>query len=107
LWRVLWHCYFDPAEPSQLMIAEMVGISDSSVSDYRRKLEAELRGLNLLAAQVRHFTEELEEQLRWRLFVLEPPPEEMPRELDLVDITANWSPLPYRSLLLANAAHVV
>lgn len=67
LWRVLWHCFFDPAEPSQLLIADLVGISDSSVSDYRRKLETELRKLELTADQVRHFTEELREQLQWRL----------------------------------------
>jgi hypothetical protein len=67
LWRVLWHCYFDPAEPSQLSIAELVGLSDSSVSDYRRKLETELRKLQLSTQQMRHFTEELDAQLRWRL----------------------------------------
>jgi hypothetical protein len=67
LWRVLWHCYLDPDEPSQLRIAEIVGLSDSSVSDYRRKIEAELRLLNLTPAQVRAFAEELDEQLRWRL----------------------------------------
>ncbi len=67
LWRVLWHCFFDPTEPSQLLIADLVGISDSSVSDYRRKLETEMRKLKLTADQVRHFTEELREQLHWRL----------------------------------------
>ncbi len=67
LWRVLWHCYFDPEEPSQIEIAEMVGISDSSVSDYRRKLEAELRKLDFAQEQMRSFAEELDEQLRWRL----------------------------------------
>ena len=67
LWRVLWHCYFDPQAPSQLEIAALLGISDSSVSDYRRKLEAELRGLPLCPEQLPAFSEELDEQLRWRL----------------------------------------
>ncbi len=67
LWRVLWHCYFDREEPSQLEIAEMVGISDSSVSDYRRKIEAEMRKLTFVPEQLRVFAEELDEQLRWRL----------------------------------------
>lgn len=67
LWRVLWHCYFDPEEPSQLEIAEMVGISDSSVSDYRRKIETEMRNLNFSPEQLGSFAEELDEQLRWRL----------------------------------------
>lgn len=67
LWRVLWHCYFDSQEPSQLEIAEMVGISDSSVSDYRRKIEIEMRSLNFSPEQLGSFAEELDEQLRWRL----------------------------------------
>lgn len=66
-WRVLWHCYFDPAEPSQLSIAEMVGISDSSVSDYRRRIEGEMRKLGFAPEQLRYFAEELDEQLRKRL----------------------------------------
>ena len=67
LWRVLWHCFLDPDEPTQLEIAEIVGISDSSVSDYRRKIEMELRKLNFTPEQVSAFAEELDEQLRWRL----------------------------------------
>lgn len=68
LCRVLWHCYFDPAEPSQLAIADMVGVSDSSVGDYRRKLETEMRRLSLSLTQVAHFSEALREELRKRLF---------------------------------------
>lgn len=67
LWRVLWHCYFDAEEPSQLEIAERVGISDSSVSDYRRKIEVEMRNLKFSPEQLSNFAEELNEQLRWRL----------------------------------------
>src|SRR5262249_44373760 len=58
LWRVLWHCFLDPDEPSQLEIAEMVGLSDSSVSDYRRKIEMELRKLDFTPEQVSAFAEE-------------------------------------------------
>lgn len=72
LWRVLWHCYFDTEEPSQLEIAEIVGISDSSVSDYRRKIESEMRSLNFSPEQLSSFAEELNEQLRWRLSLPEP-----------------------------------
>lgn len=72
LWRVLWHCYFDTEEPSQLEIAEIVGISDSSVSDYRRKIEGEMRSLNFSPGQLSSFAEELDEQLRWRLSLPEP-----------------------------------
>ena len=67
MWRVLWHCFLDPDEPSQLQIAEMVGLSDSSISDYRRKIEMELRKLNFTPEQVSAFAEELDSILRWRL----------------------------------------
>jgi hypothetical protein len=70
LWRVLWHCYFDPAEPTQMAIAEMLGISDSSIGDYRRKLEAEMRCLNLSFSQITHFSEALRQELRHRLFII-------------------------------------
>lgn len=94
LWRVLWHCFFDPAEPSQLLIADLVGISDSSVSDYRRKLEAELRKLNLTIDQMRHFTEELSEQLRWRLALPEQP-SSIPCEVRSAEWDTAWLPNQY------------
>lgn len=96
LWRVLWHCYFDPDEPSQLVIAELVGLSDSSVSDYRRKLESELRKLKLTMPQMRCFTEELDEQLRGRLALLEPT-EVQPFK---VEFEAPWRPCEYQPLAL-------
>jgi hypothetical protein len=67
LWRVLWHCYFDPAGPSQIRIAGIIGISDSSVSDYRRRLEAEIRKLGFTPEQLAAFAEELDAGLRRRL----------------------------------------
>jgi hypothetical protein len=94
LWLVLWHCYFDPAEPSQLEIAEIVGISDSSVSDYRRKLEAEMRKLDFAPEQLRSFAEELDEQLRWRLSL--PEHADRPFELDL-QMAAQASPHPFHA----------
>lgn len=66
-WRVLWHCYFDPEEPSQLAVAAKLGLSDSSVSDYRRKLEGELRRLDFAPEQIRAFVEELDVELRRKL----------------------------------------
>jgi hypothetical protein len=92
-WRVLWHCYFDPAEPSQLLIAEMVGISDSSVSDYRRKIEGELAKLAFTPEQLRSFAEELDEQLRLRLAALDVAQP----EADL-DLTSPWPQYHYGPL---------
>ena len=91
-WRVLWHCYFDTEEPSQLEIAEMVGISDSSVSDYRRKIETEMRKLTFPPEQLRVFAEELGEQLRWRLSLSEKD-QSLPRESDTV-----WAEYEYPTI---------
>ena len=70
LWRILWHYYFDTSEPSQLSIAAMLKMSDSSVSDYRRKMEHEMQRLLQTEAsleQMSHFADELSVQLKSRL----------------------------------------
>jgi hypothetical protein len=45
--KTLWHVYFDPDAPSQVRIAEMLGVSDSLVSDNRRLIERQLKNLGL------------------------------------------------------------
>jgi hypothetical protein len=42
---VLWHCYLSPRRKTQLEVAAALGVSDSLVSDYRRRIEDELRAL--------------------------------------------------------------
>jgi hypothetical protein len=42
---VLWHCYLSPDSATQLEVAATLGVSDSLVSDYRRRIEQELRTL--------------------------------------------------------------
>jgi hypothetical protein len=42
---VLWHCYLNPDHATQLEVASRLGVSDSLVSDYRRRIEQELRAL--------------------------------------------------------------
>jgi len=98
LWRVLWHCYFDSEEPSQLEIAERVGISDSSVSDYRRKIEIEMRNLDFSPEQLVSFAEELDEQLRWRLSL----PERAQRRPEL-DEKIVWPSYEYASMATSKA----
>jgi hypothetical protein len=93
LWRVLWHCYFDPEEPSQLEVAERVGLSDSSVSDYRRKLEVEMRKLKFAPTQLGSFTEELSAQLHWRLSLPESALHHAEIETEMV-----WPQYEYRAL---------
>jgi hypothetical protein len=43
---VLWYCYLSPDHSTQLEVAAILGVSDSLVSDYRRRIEAELRALS-------------------------------------------------------------
>jgi hypothetical protein len=43
---VLWHCYLSPNHSTQLEVAAALGVSDSLVSDYRRRIEQELRALS-------------------------------------------------------------
>ena len=43
---VLWHCYLSSDGGTQLEIAEFLGVSDSLVSDYRRRIEMQLRELD-------------------------------------------------------------
>ncbi|HEX8194865.1 MAG TPA: hypothetical protein VF571_01525 [Pyrinomonadaceae bacterium] len=42
---VLWHCYLSADGGTQLEVADVLGVSDSLVSDYRRRIEAELQAL--------------------------------------------------------------
>ncbi|MCP9493833.1 MAG: hypothetical protein MSG64_05175 [Pyrinomonadaceae bacterium MAG19_C2-C3] len=42
---VLWFCYLNPDQITQLEAAARLGVSDSLISDYRRRIEAELRAL--------------------------------------------------------------
>ena len=43
---VLWYCYLSPDHSTQLEVAAVLGVSDSLVSDYRRRIEQELRALS-------------------------------------------------------------
>lgn len=82
LWQILWHYYFDPEEPSQLSIAAMLGMSDSSVSDYRRKMEQEMQKLlkpHFSPDQMSCFAEELATQLKRQLARTEEPRWSKPR----------------------------
>ena len=45
--QVVWHCYFDPASPSQTGVAEMMGISNSLVSHYRKIFDGLIQDIEL------------------------------------------------------------
>ncbi|QYO66506.1 hypothetical protein [Leptolyngbya sp. 7M] len=42
---ILWHCYLTSDGGTQLEVAEMLGVSDSLVSDYRKRIESNLQQL--------------------------------------------------------------
>ncbi|HEX6623486.1 MAG TPA: hypothetical protein VF064_07215, partial [Pyrinomonadaceae bacterium] len=61
---VPWHCYLNPRHHTQLEVAAMLGVSDSLVSEYRRRIEHELRALPLAGvAEARAFEVALRERV--------------------------------------------
>jgi hypothetical protein len=62
---VLWHCYLSPQHSTQLEVAAVLGVSDSLVSDYRRRIEQELRALSFSEVEeARRFEGALRERVR-------------------------------------------
>jgi hypothetical protein len=62
---VLWLCYLSPEHLTQLEVAASLGVSDSLVSDYRRRIEQELRALTFVEVEeARHFELALRERVK-------------------------------------------
>jgi hypothetical protein len=62
---VLWHCYLSADHSTQLEVAATLGVSDSLVSDYRRRIEQELRALSFSEIEeARRFEMALRERVR-------------------------------------------
>lgn len=62
---VLWHCYLSAENSTQLEVAAVLGVSDSLVSDYRRRIEQELRELSFAEVEeARRFEVALRERVR-------------------------------------------
>jgi hypothetical protein len=62
---VLWYCYLSPAHITQLEAAARLSVSDSLVSDYRRRIEQQLRALNFTEIEeARRFEVALRERVR-------------------------------------------
>lgn len=63
--NVLWHCYLISDSGTQLEVAEMLGVSDSLVSDYRKRIEANLQQLSFGGVnEARHFEKALKRKVR-------------------------------------------
>ena len=62
---VLWHCYLVSDGGTQLEVAEMLGVSDSLVSDYRKRIETNLQALSFEGVnEARQFEKALKRKVR-------------------------------------------
>src|SRR4051812_5869638 len=63
--NVLWHCYLISDSGTQLEVADMLGVSDSLVSDYRKRIEANLQQLSFSGVnEARQFEKALKRRVR-------------------------------------------
>lgn len=63
--NVLWHCYLIADSGTQLEVADMLGVSDSLVSDYRKRIEANLQQLEFGGVnEARQFEKALKRKVR-------------------------------------------
>jgi hypothetical protein len=69
---VLWYCYLSPDHATQLEVAAVLGVSDSLVSDYRRRIEQELRALSFTEVEeAKQFEYALRKHVKALMFDLE------------------------------------
>jgi len=69
---VLWYCYLSPDHSTQLEVAAVLGVSDSLVSDYRRRIEQELRALSFTEVEeAKQFEMALKNHVKAMMFDLE------------------------------------
>ena len=69
---VLWYCYLSPDHSTQLEVAAVLGVSDSLVSDYRRRIEQELRALSFTEVEeAKQFELALKEHVKTLIFDME------------------------------------
>jgi hypothetical protein len=70
---VLWYCYLSPHDATQLEVADMLGVSDSLVSDYRRRIQQELQALSFSEVEeARRFEAALRERVHLLVVSSEP-----------------------------------
>ncbi len=63
--NVLWHCYLISDGGTQLEVADMLGVSDSLVSDYRKRIESLLQNLSFNGVnEARQFEKALKRKVK-------------------------------------------
>jgi len=71
---VLWHCYLVSNGGTQIEIAEMLGVSDSLVSDYRKRIESHLQQLSFNGInEARQFERALKLRVRSMIATVDQP----------------------------------
>ncbi|HMG32861.1 MAG TPA: hypothetical protein VKM94_02895 [Blastocatellia bacterium] len=81
--EVAWHCYFNHTSPTQSSIAEMMGISDSLVSHYRRIFDSLVQKLNVTVDEMLLLDSALEKLLsaiKAEFEAADPRPQSAPRQ---------------------------
>ena len=62
--NVLWYCYLTGDSGTQLEVAEVLRVSDSLVSDYRKRIETNLQQLSFKGVnEARHFEKALKRKV--------------------------------------------
>lgn len=68
--NVLWYCYLISDSGTQLEVAEMLSVSDSLVSDYRKRIESNLQSLSFSGVnEARQFEKALRRKVRGMIAV--------------------------------------
>ena len=63
--NILWHCYLSSDGGTQLEVADRLGVSDSLVSDYRKRIESNLQSLSFNDVnEARQFEKVLRKQVK-------------------------------------------
>ncbi len=71
--NVLWHCYLISDSGTQLEVADMLGVSDSLISDYRKRIEANLQQLSFDGVnEARQFEKALKRKVKEMIDVERP-----------------------------------
>lgn len=64
LLSVVWHCYYNPSQPSQTSVARSMGISDSLVSHYRKIFDTLIQSLELCTDEFKLLNSALNDRLK-------------------------------------------
>ena len=63
--NIVWYCYLISDSGTQLEVADLLGVSDSLISDYRKRIESNLQTLSFNGVnEARQFEKALKTKVR-------------------------------------------